>query len=407
MASLPTPSQIAIVKTTAPVLQAHGVKITSLFYSNMLTDHPELRNIFNEANQKNGQQPRALANAVFKYASYVDNLGELTDLVRRIAYKHVSLNVQAEQYPIVGKYLLEAVATVLGNACTPEITEAWAAAYDALAHIFVSSEKHLYAGYEPWAGWRRFVVQGKVEESSEITSFYLAPEDDAPLPPYMPGQYISLRLHVPHLKVEQPRQYSLSDKPRSNYYRISVKKDIPEQADQPALISTLLHEKVLEADIVELTHPSGDFHVKPGDTAPMVLISAGVGITPMISILTSALEATPTRLTSVVHGAHSSETRAFARFLRDCRDKHHIQTTLFNSVVGANDKSGIDYDVQGRVNLNKVNRSSLFLSEESTQYFICGPQSFMEDTQRYLLDQGVSRNRCHLEIFGVDTNGFY
>jgi nitric oxide dioxygenase len=124
MAAPLTPSQIAIVKATAPVLKEHGVKITSLFYKNMLDANPDLRNIFNEANQVGGAQPRALAGAVFAYATYVDDLAKLGDAVERIAHKHVSLNIRPEHYPIVGKFLLEAVALVLGDACTHEIAEA-------------------------------------------------------------------------------------------------------------------------------------------------------------------------------------------------------------------------------------------------------------------------------------------
>jgi len=124
MAAPLTPSQIAIVKATVPVLKEHGVTITTLFYKNLLEAHPELRNVFNEANQVDGAQPRALAAAVWAYAAYVDELGKLSAAVARIAYKHASLNVQPEHYPIVGKFLLGAVAEVLGAACTPDIVDA-------------------------------------------------------------------------------------------------------------------------------------------------------------------------------------------------------------------------------------------------------------------------------------------
>lgn len=119
-----TPTQIATVKATAPALKEHGETITSLFYKNLLDANPGLRNVFNEANQVGGAQPRALAGAVFAYATYVDDLAKLGAAVERIAHKHASLNVQPEHYPIVGKFLLEAVATVLGDACTPEIVDA-------------------------------------------------------------------------------------------------------------------------------------------------------------------------------------------------------------------------------------------------------------------------------------------
>lgn len=100
------PAQIALVKSTAPLLKEHGVAITSLFYKNMINAHPELNNIFSRTSQVTGAQPRALAAAVFTYASYVDDLGKLSDTVAKIAHKHVSLMVRPDQYPIVGKYLI-------------------------------------------------------------------------------------------------------------------------------------------------------------------------------------------------------------------------------------------------------------------------------------------------------------
>src|SRR4051794_2785608 len=109
-----TPARIALVKATAPALRQHGVAITTTFYQNLFRDHPSLRNVFNLASQKDGSQPRALANAVLSYATYIDDLPRLQNAVERIAHKHASLSVSPDQYPLVGKYLLNAIATVLG-----------------------------------------------------------------------------------------------------------------------------------------------------------------------------------------------------------------------------------------------------------------------------------------------------
>ena len=226
MAPTLTPAQVAIVKSTAPALKEHGVDITALFYSNMLKAHPELNDIFSEVSQTTRRQPRALAASVVAYATYIDDLGKLGPAVERIAHKHVSLGVTAEQYAIVGKHLIEAVATVLGPAVTPEVADAWTAAYAQLADIFIAREGELYEGFakDNWPGWRRFRIQRKVPESALITSFYLVPEDGKPLPLFKPGQYISLHMQIPELGHLQPRQYSLSEAPRSDYYRISVKR---------------------------------------------------------------------------------------------------------------------------------------------------------------------------------------
>ncbi|KAI1343745.1 globin-like protein [Xylariaceae sp. FL0016] len=396
-----TQDQIATVKATAPVLKEHGTTITSLFYKNMLAAHPELHNVFNMANQASGVQPRALANAVFAYATYVDDLAQLRAVVERIAHKHASLSIQPDHYPIVGKYLLEAVATVLGDACTPQIAEAWTAAYACLADVFISREQQIYAAFENWKGWRRFRIQKKVPESSEITSFFLAPEDGRPLPSFLPGQYVSIQLSIPQLGYMQPRQYSLSESPRSDYYRISVKKEKGKDIDIAGLVSNLLHENYKEGDIVELTHPTGEFFAQPDEDGPIVLISAGVGITPMISILNTMVENKSSRPVLLVHGAHSTEVRAFKEHLTRACEKPNVNATAFLSAPQSHEVKGVDYDFEGRMSLAKLDMKTLHIEDPNTNYYICGPTGFMKDTQATLVEQGVSETRVHLELFGV------
>ncbi|KAH9886332.1 flavohemo protein [Xylariomycetidae sp. FL2044] len=405
-----TQTQIDIVKSTAPALKTHGSTITTLFYRNMLTAHPELNNIFNQTGQITGQQPRALAQAVFAYAQYVDDLAKLTAAVERIAHKHASLTVQPAQYQIVGKFLIEAVASVLGDACTPEIAEAWTAAYDALAHVFINREQQIYAAHRGWKDWRRFKIQHKERESAEITSFYLVPEDGAPLPPFLPGQYVSLRVSIPDMGCMQPRQYSLSDAPGGDCYRISVKKEAGKLVGTPGLVSNKLHDEYEEGDLVELTHPTGEFFVDAADrsTAPIVLISAGVGVTPMMSILNSLTKGHDSgppgpRRISWIHGAHSSESRAFAGHLRKASEKNaNIRCTIFLTETKEGEVEGVDYHFRGRVSLPKLDpEMSLFLGTRGTQYYVCGPSAFMADVRQFLLDAGVGPDGIHLEVFGV------
>lgn len=123
------PQQIAIVKATIPVLQQYGETITAIFYKSLFEENPSLLNVFNPASQRNGAQARSLAASILAYAAHTDQLGQLGGMVDRIAHKHASLEVRAEHYPIVGKHLLLAIRTVLGEAATPEIIDAWAAAY--------------------------------------------------------------------------------------------------------------------------------------------------------------------------------------------------------------------------------------------------------------------------------------
>src|SRR5690606_5710012 len=124
---------IAIIKSTVPVLETHGQAVTKRFYQRLFEAHPELLNIFNHANQRQGRQQAALANSVYAAAANIENLSAILPVVRQIGHKHRSLGVKPEHYPIVGENLLAAMKDVLGDAATPEILDAWAEAYGVIA----------------------------------------------------------------------------------------------------------------------------------------------------------------------------------------------------------------------------------------------------------------------------------
>ena len=408
------PEQIEVIKATVPVLVAHGNTITKVFYENMLQAHPELNNVFNIPNQRNGHQPRSLAGALFAYAANIDKLSALGPAVELICNKHASLCIQPEQYQIVGKFLLEAMGEVLGDAFSPEIKDAWAVAYWQLADIMIGRERQIYDQSNGWTTWREFKIVDKVQESEEITSFYLAPVDGKPLPSFQPGQYLSLRINVPELHCLQPRQYSLSDKPNQEYYRISVKKEkgLPATgtaaASHPGYVSNLLHDRYNKGDVVEVSHPCGDFFLSATaaePSAPIVLISAGVGLTPMTSILNTLMSkpASAERKLHFIHGARSSAVRAFRDQLTALKQKHpEFQVTLFTSHPDETEKEGVDYDYRGRVDLNKLDaEKALFTDIPSTEYYVCGPDSFMTGVQAALIEKGVSSDRIKMELFGT------
>ncbi|KAF3402091.1 Flavohemoprotein [Penicillium rolfsii] len=409
-----TPSQLQLIKATVPVLVEHGQTISTVFYKNMLAAHPELNNVFNVPNQRNGHQPRALAGALFAYAANIDNLGALGPAVELICHRHASLYIQPEQYEIVGKFLLEAMGEVLGDALTPEIKEAWGVAYWQLADIMIGREKQIYQESEGWTDWREFKITDKVQESEEITSFYLAPVDGQPLPAFRPGQYISVQINVPELEYLQPRQYSLSDQYSQDYYRISVKKEkgLPATdaaaASHPGYVSNLLHDKYTKGDIVNVSHPCGDFFlsataVEP--STPVVLLSAGVGLTPMTSILNTltSKSAPPERKLHFIHGARTSGARAFKEHVAKLKKSHaNLQTTFFTSHPTEAEKQGVDFDHVGRVDLSKLDaKKDLFVDVPTTEYYICGPDKFMTDVQAALKQNGVGDDRIKMELFGT------
>lgn len=137
-------AQKQIVKSTLPALRQHGETITTVFYQRMLEAHPELRAMFGTGDQENGVQAKRLAGAILAYVGNIDRLDLLGPAVTNISRRHVNVNVRPEQYPIVGHHLLEAIGIVLGDAATPEVIDAWAAAYNDLAEIMIAREKTMY-----------------------------------------------------------------------------------------------------------------------------------------------------------------------------------------------------------------------------------------------------------------------
>lgn len=282
-----------IVKATAPVLAEYGYSIIQCFYQRLFEAHPELKNVFNMAHQEQGRQQQALARAVYAYAENIEDPSGLTAMLKNIAKKHASLGVRPEHYPIVGEHLLGAIRDVLGTAATEDVISAWAQAYGNLADALMGVESELYEGSAAklggWTGWRTFVVREKRPESSVITSFVLEPTDGGPVANFEPGQYIGVAVDVPALGLQQIRQYSLSDMPNGRSYRIAVKRE----GDGPhpsGFVSCLLHDHVNVGDEVRLAAPYGNFHIDVNARTPIVLISGGVGLTPMVSMLKKAIQ---------------------------------------------------------------------------------------------------------------------
>ena len=310
----------------------------------------------------------------------------------------------------MGKYLLKAMKDVLGEAFTPAIHEAWAAAYEQLAGVMIGREHQIYQESDEWTDWRDFFISEKVEESEEITSFSLKPKDGKPLPQYKPGQYISIRTEVPTLHYLQPRQYSLSDAPHKDHYRISVKRESgldlerPEAFAHQGYISNILHTDKQVGDVLQVSHPAGEFFLDiHHDKSPIVLISAGVGLTPMLSILRSLDEHKATQPVSWIHATRNSKVQAFGKDVKSIAQRRpNVRSHVFMKYPSDSDAEGMDYQFSGRMSLGKLDREGdLFLDKQDAEYFICGPERFMVDMQETLRGYGVQDERIRLEVFGT------
>ena len=163
-----TPQQIELVKATVPVLRENGVALTGYFYNRMLGNNPNLKETFNMGHQRSGAQAQALAGAVLAYAENIEDPSVLLPVVELIAHKHVSLNIQAPDYNIVGENLLHSISEVLSISMEDPLIDAWATAYGQLADLFISTEKAIYEQHQQtkgsWLGWRNFKIAKKVVE---------------------------------------------------------------------------------------------------------------------------------------------------------------------------------------------------------------------------------------------------
>ncbi len=380
----------AIVKATVPLLESGGEALTTHFYKLMLSEYPEVRPLFNQANQASGDQPRALANGVLMYARHIDQLEQLGGLVNQIINKHVALQILPEHYPIVGACLLRAIEEVLGKEiATPEVIAAWGAAYQQLADILIGAEEGLYQqkAQAPggWRGARAFRLAARVQESSEIVSFHFAPLDGGPVLKGEPGQYLGLKVQIDGQ--EHRRNYSLSALGDGREYRISVKREAGGK------VSNYLHEHLQVGDTLELFPPAGEFTLSASDK-PLVLISGGVGITPTLAMLDAAL--TSGRLVHFIHCARNGAVHAFRDWV-DERAARHPQLKRFYCYA-EDDGVSLPADAVGLLSQDQL-AQWLPVERDLDAYFL-GPKGFMAAIRRQLKALGVPEQQSRYEFFG-------
>ncbi|TKJ89765.1 NO-inducible flavohemoprotein [Paenibacillus sp. CFBP13512] len=393
---------IDIIKSTVPVLETEGVKITSRFYQTMFEDHPELLNIFNHANQKQGKQQAALANAVYLAAQHIDQLERILPMVKQVAHKHRSLGVLPEHYPIVGKYLLQAIQEVLGTAATPEILEAWGKAYGVIADAFIGIEEQMYQETAEqqggWSDFRAFTVQRKEPESEIITSFYLVPQDGEALASFEPGQYISVRVQIPGETYTQIRQYSLSDAPSQPYYRISVKREDAVGERPAGQISNYLHQHIQVGDTLWVSAPAGDFQLTPHSDRPVVLLSAGVGLTPLISMLESLAKDSSQRPVTFIHATDNSNVHAMQSYIdKVVSDYPQISAYYCYTSPTLKDQENRLYHHEGYMDVDWLQQ---IIPSIDAEFYFCGPLPFMQSIQSILDQWHIPVEQRHYEFFG-------
>ncbi|MEV7392501.1 globin domain-containing protein [Streptomyces sp. NPDC091215] len=383
----------AVVKATLPAVAGALDEITTRFYATMFHDRPELLDgLFNRGNQASGAQRQALAGSIagFATALLADPDARPDALLARIAHKHTAVGVTEDQYTIVHKYLFGAIAEVLGDAVTPQVAAAWDEVYWLMAGALIAQEARIYqeAGVAPGEIWRPWTVVERREETADVVSFLLRPADGRPAPAARAGQYVSVRMRMPD-GVHQLRQYSLSSDPGGDLRRITVKRVAGTPEGE---VSNLLHRKVRPGHQLTLSAPFGDVVLDEAGT-PLVLVSAGIGCTPMVGMLARLAATGATRPVLVLHADASPDDHALRAETRELTARlPHADTVFWYERPDAAEPGART----GLMDLDGV-----AVPADATVY-LCGPVPFMRAVRTQLLGLGVRPSRIHYEVFGPD-----
>ena len=256
-----------------------------------------------------------------------------------------------------------------------------------------------------WNGFRKFKVTSKEKETSDITSFYLAPHDGKELPEFLPGQFLTFQIPVPTQPHPVIRCYSLSDSPfHPERYRVSIKR-VPaprnEPTAPPGLVSNYFHDFLNENDIVDVKAPSGHFHLSMTKKFPVVLLAGGVGITPLLSMLNAITEMGSQREVWFFLGVRNKKDHVMKEHLEMvARENEYVHLRVFYSAPGETDVLDEDYHVKGRVNVENL---KTILPSSNFDYYICAPPPMVKDLRKDLAEWGVPEKNIHFEAFGPAT----
>lgn len=359
------PAHADMITATLPLVGANIDAITRSFYQRLFEAHPSLlRNLFNRGNQAQGAQQRALAAAIATFATHLVNpdLPHPAELLSRIGHKHASLGITADQYPIVHEHLFAAIVEVLGaDTVTAEVAEAWDRVYWIMADTLIDMERALYeeAGVAAGDVYRRARVTGRVDDPSGAVLVTVGGLDAT----FAPGQYVSVGVTLPD-GARQLRQYSLINATGGGELTFAVK---------PAgEVSGWIRDNLRVGDLIDVTVPFGDLPA-PQPGVPLVLISAGIGITPMLGIL----EALPadTRV-QVLHADRSERTHPLRERQRE------LVETLPNATL--------QLWYGDLLSLDGVELPA------DAEVYLCGNDGFVRAVREQLADRGVTRVHCEL-----------
>ena len=257
-------------------------------------------------------------------------------------------------------------------------------------------------GGASWNGWRKFCVTQKVMECEDICSFYLVPHDKKLLPSFLPGQYLTFKLDVPGQTKPVVRCYSLSDCPRPETYRVTIKRIPPrEEGAPPGLASSFFHEQVKEGDILDVKAPSGQFCLELAGGGGLVLIGSGIGVTPVLSMLNTLVTQGSRREIWFFHGIRSHSEHVMKEHLEAIAREHpNVHLQVCASKPDKTYELGRDYHHEGRIS---VDLFKTLLPSNNYDFYLCGPGPMMQDLTEGLKEWGAPEKNVHYETFGPSS----
>lgn len=382
-------------ETIRATLQLVGSKINEIapnFYQRMFTAHPELlRDTFNRGNQAQGAQQKALAASVATFATLlVDPQSPSPDeLLSRIGHKHVSLGITEDQYQIVHDNLFAAIVEVLGaDVVSADVAEAWDEVYWIMARTLIRFEYAMYdrAGVEPGEVFLTSRVSRRIEQGPGVASFELeAREGEPALRSFLPGQYISVRRTMAD-GAGQLRQYSLSNAPTEGRWQITVKKVGGENSPAGEVSSSLV-DGLREGDELEVSLPTGDLVLDQDSQAPVVLISAGIGATPMLGMARALAAEGSERELLVLHADADAAGAALVDELAEAVDALPTASLKLWFEKGERELAS-----QGLMQLSQVELP------QGAQYYLCGSNGFLIAVRGQLQELGIDAQDIHFEL---------
>ena len=256
----------------------------------------------------------------------------------------------------------------------------------------------------PWDGYRKFRIIKKIKETESISSFYLVPNDDKPLPTFFPGQYLTFQLKIPGQAKPVVRCYSLSDSPHPDQFRVTIKREMPPKDNPdapPGLVSNFFHDSLNENCIVDIRAPRGHFFLDMKENKPVVLLAGGVGITPVLSMLNAIIALGIKRETWFFLGVKNKKEHVMQEHLETvANENENVRLHVCYSKPDPSDVEGQDYHHKERVSVDLLKR---LLPSNNYDFFICSPPGMVKALRADLAAWGVPKDKINFEAFGSGT----